>query len=79
MRLNLGDFFEYLVFFLLQFCLLIRIEVNHTYGLPVARGAAPALGVPSFRCFIDLDTLCVNGFQFPFKSGVGSLPVALTG
>jgi hypothetical protein len=28
---------------------------------------------------VTLAAACVNGSQFPFKSGVGSLPVAFTG
>ena len=54
--LELSDFFE-LAAVLLLVMLFVGIEVDHAHGLPVARGAAPALGIGGLGRFIDVRAL----------------------
>jgi hypothetical protein len=58
-----------------------ELHTHHFAGV-VGRYASvePCLRfVLPFRTKIDPYAMVVNGFQFPFKSGVGSLTVAFTG
>ena len=55
MRLKLGGFSVLIVVLLLVgFNLLIAIQVNDAHRVPVARGAAPTLGMGRLCRFIDV-------------------------